>query len=61
MNIGNKKVKIRCLFVVEKCRMVILLYGLIIYFSYNIQYNRTSQSKYTCKSDKIEKVLGTII
>ena len=61
MNRGNKKVKIGCLFVVEKCRMVILLYGLIIYFSYNIQYNRTSQSKYTCKLDKFEKVLGTII
>lgn len=33
MNRGNKKVKIGCLFVVEKCRMVILLYGLIIYRS----------------------------
>ena len=40
MNRRNKKVKIRCLFVVEKCRMVILLYGLIIYFSYNIQKYR---------------------
>lgn len=61
MNRGNRKVKIGCLFAVEKCRIVILLYDLIICFSYNIQYNRTSQNKYTCGLDKIKKVLGTII